>query len=80
LGVIEFNGPEQNMRQAELLEQSLHKQFVAHQRFLASWVGSEWFNPAPEILEYIAQHCCDCEQFGLVSSVAKHGPGLLGGA
>lgn len=77
LGVIEFNGPDRSMRAAELLEQSLHKRFAAHQRFQAFWVGSEWFNPAPEILDYINEHCQPCEVFGLEPSIAKHGPGLL---
>ena len=76
LGIIEFNGPDRSMRAAEQLEQSLHKQFAAHQRFQAFGVGSEWFNPHQDILEYIQANCTSCLDLGLPDSVAKHGPGL----
>ena len=76
LGVIAFTGPGKSMRAAEELERSLHKQFAAHQRFQASWVGSEWFNPHPEIVAYIAKHTVPCSTLNLVESVAKPGPGL----
>lgn len=76
LGVIDFTMPGQNMLLAEKLEQLLHKQFAAHQRFQASWVGCEWFNPHPDILAYIQASCVNCSDLGLPDSVAKHGPGL----
>jgi T5orf172 domain len=80
LGIIEFSGPDRNMRTAEQLERSLHKQFAAHQRFQAAWVGSEWFNPHQDLLDYIHSNCTSCLDFGLPESVAKHGPGLSCGA
>lgn len=76
LGIIDFTTPGKNMRLAEELERTLHKQFAAHQRFQAFWVGSEWFNPHPDILDYIADKCTSCAELGLPESVAKHGPGL----
>lgn len=76
LGIIDFTRPGSGMREAEQLEQKLHKQFSAHQRFQTSWVGSEWFNPHKDILEYIKTNCAPCSSLGLIECVAKHGPGL----
>jgi len=76
LGVIDFTKPELSMLLAEKLERSLHQQFAPHQRFQASWVGSEWFNPHTEILAYIQANCVPCFDLGLPDSVAKLGPGL----
>ena len=76
LGIIDFTASDKNMRLAEELERTLHNQFAAHQRFQPSWVGSEWFNPHSDILEYIAANCTSCAVLGLPESVAKHGPGL----
>jgi len=78
LGIIDFTKPGMSMRAAEELERSLHKRFAAHQRFQASWVGSEWFNPHEEIVAYIQEHCIPCGSLKLVESVAKFGPGLAG--
>jgi hypothetical protein len=77
LGIVEFTSNGKNMRLAEALERELHVRFARHQRFQASWVGSEWFNPHQEILDYIAEHCVACSKHGLIESVAKMGPGLV---
>jgi len=76
LGVIDFTKPGLNMREADKLEQSLHKRFAVHQRFQAFWVGCEWFNPHEEILAYINEHCVPCSSLSLVESVARLGPAL----
>src|SRR5690348_3526881 len=76
LGIIEFTSEGKNMRLAEELERALHQRFAWHQRFQASWVGSEWFNPHKEICDYIAENCSLCSKHGLIESVAKPGPGL----
>ena len=76
LGVIEFSGQDIGMRQAEILERELHKKFHNHQRFLNGWVGSEWFNPAEEILIFMQENASPCEAHNLSATVAKLGPGL----
>src|SRR5215203_1752717 len=55
LGIVEFISDGKNMRLAQALERGLHLRFARHQRFQASWVGSEWFNPHQEILDDIAE-------------------------
>ena len=78
LGIIDFASPGKGMREAELLERSLHERFAQHQRFQNHWVGYEWFNAHPSILEFIKQNCVSCSTLGLPESVAKLGPGLNG--
>lgn len=56
LGIIDFTSPEKGMREAEKPERSLHQKFAEHQRFQNHWVGYEWFNPHPEILEFIQKN------------------------
>lgn len=79
LGVKDFTKPGTGMRQAELLEQKLHRQFSEHQRFQSLRVGCEWFNPHQEILDYIKEHSVPCTP-DLTESVAIHGSGLSNAA
>ena len=76
LGVIDFTKPGASMREADKLEQQLHKQFSAHQRFQPFWVGCEWFNPHKDILEYIRKNCVSCSSLRLLECVAKLSVGL----
>ena len=80
LGIIDFSGPDKNMRAAEQLEQALHKQFSDHQRFQAFGVGCEWFNPHQIILDYIQENCISCADVGLPDIVVKRRQSPPGGA
>ena len=53
LGVIHFNEGGLPMRDAELREQELHKQFRAFCRAQLGFVGAEWFTAAPELVNFI---------------------------
>jgi hypothetical protein len=71
LGVIAFSEGDKPLLNAEAAERALHLRFKAHQRFINSSVGSEWFTSSSEIVEYISANCIESETLGLPRSVAK---------
>jgi len=57
LGLIRFEKSTYSlpMREAERRERALHGQFRTHCRAKPGSVGHEWFDPAPELLQYIRE-------------------------
>ncbi len=76
LGVIRSPDGERPMAEAMRLEGELHSRFAHIQRFEKGWVGSEWFNAAPELLAFIEKHTRPPGELGLPESIARPGPGL----
>ena len=75
LGLVYFEGMEKPMVEANKLENELHDRFSGQRRF-STGPGNEWFSPNEELLAYIEENAKPPADFGLVESVAKHGPGL----
>ena len=75
LGLVYFEDVERPMAEANHLENELHDRFSSQRRF-STGPGNEWFSPSEELLAYIRENAKAPAEFGLVESVAKHGPGL----
>ena len=69
--LVEFEGMERPMLEAEELEKKLHMEHSDLQRFEPGWAGHEWFTVNPALLKDLSNYGVEPEQLGEPKSIAR---------